>query len=410
MVAYDVDKAVVADCVFELLGASFPAPGSAQPLVITDPIGNIVGTTYKNGYGTNKVSGAQQWTFNGASDVIFASSDTLDNLDYITLEMAFNVNTYPTAPAMLACKIGNAAWPSNDAVGWEVFLDQYGRINIKRDQNGWTYNHYVTDGSTIDAGHSYFAQITWDCSGYSNAPVLYLSTDGAAPTVISLTADLSGTVTAWADDSGTALAVGNDRFGDANTHITLYLLRLHDQLLSATTTEGVLTGGDLFTNFTQSVWRYTTTAPVFNVKSDVVLTKVQATDLSFSLYKLTGQLRPMNTNTDSITWYALKDGSPIITHSTSDFSVALIPSVVMPATDATVAFSFVVHLTAAEVLFLASQIGVTHYAELTTGGGTVALTKGTLAVAITSVLPPPQIALTGVMRDATIDLRGSGLN
>ena len=412
IVAHDVDEAIVTYCVCEFLGASFPTPDSEEPRVITDYVGGVVGAAYKNDYGTNPISGAQQWAFSGASDVISASAGTLDNLDYITLELAFDLKALPSAPAMLVCKMGDAAWPTNDAIGWEVYIDQYGRLTIKRDQYGWVYNAYYTASSTLGAGRNYFLQITWDCVGYANAPVVYLSEDGAAPTVMSLTASPSGTVTAWADDSGTPLAVGNDAFGDASADITLYLLRLHNRILTATTTDGTLTGGDLFTNFTQSVWRYTTTAPVFFVNSDVVLTKVQATDLAFSLYKLTGQKRPMNTQTDSITWYAIKNGHRIITHSTSDFSVVLVPSTDAPATDCTIATSFVVHLTAAEVLFLASQNEVmTHYAELTTGGHTFASTSGGLAVTIPPVpIPPPQIALTGVMRDVAINLRGSGLN
>lgn len=390
MVVYDLDGAVTTNCLVEFIATSF-----ANSTTVTNAItgGSAYnGTAYSaSDFGIESASLSPKWTFSGASDIISVSPGTsINNLQKFTIEIHFYVHSMPSTGtvANLIGKASDAAWASG--IGWEIYLDEFGRINIKRDQYAWQYRAYSTATSTLLAGHTYFAQITWDCSEtatptqYTSVPVLYLSKDGAASTSESLTNSSAGTVTEWADDHLNSLTIGNFPHLDSAAAVTLYLVRLHDEILS---TE------DLTTNVTESQWRaFGPPRPVFNY--DATLIGGRYNDLTYTMVLSDNKTRlELNAATDSVVWTAVYDSAPIVTHTsdaaTDTHPVSILPILTSVVGETIIGTTFVVHLTPNDVVtILEAGSPVTHTAATTTGGDTYYTTPGLL----TGSLPVTNLA------------------
>ena len=242
MVTYDVDGAVVTNCVVEVIGASF-----ASSTTVTNA--GTGGATY-NGTAANAAdfgngkSGAQDWAFSGASDKItIPHGASVDNFSVGTWEIGFYLSNAATGSLQAIVDKGM------DSLGFSIYIGGGGNLYIERDQTASIYRLY-NNSSTFASGHYYFLQVTWDCTGYTNAPVVKLSTDGGAPVTLTMSNGSSGTVTAFANDSAIPVTLGNSAANAYHESATIFFYRYHNVLVAT---------GDLTTNFNASVWRLAST-------------------------------------------------------------------------------------------------------------------------------------------------------
>lgn len=126
-------------------------------------------------------------------------------------------------------------------------------------------------------------------------------------------------------------------------------------------------------------------------------------DVVFNMQDTTGQPFKLDTRTNKVTWVVvkLKDSTPIVTHSTSDNSVVIVPSMTSP----TISSTFVVHMTPNDVQTLqnaATSAGLTHYATISTPTKAYKTTVGNVIV---SGVPPTPTA-TSITISAPDTVRG----
>ena len=249
MTLYDVDGAIVTDCIIEFIGDSFPnTTNNYQPVTNVGTGGAAYNGTTRLGsqgeYGLGP-SGAKCWHLTAVDYdwISFPAGSLTNNLSALTCELAFYINIYTT----------NGAIASKCSTSWNTGLSfiveqASGKLMMFRaTTDGYIY--YETPGGIFSQGHAYFVQITWDMSSTSNAPTCIVSVDGGASTTYTypttLTKGSAGSSTAWADDSSTTGYLGSN-YTTYPSAVTLYLMRLHDVIVAP---------GDLTTNLNASNWR-----------------------------------------------------------------------------------------------------------------------------------------------------------
>ena len=254
-ITVDVDGADITDCIIEYIGDSFPDTTSNYQPVTNAGNGGATynGTTRLGSHGEYGVggSGAKRWNFTSADYdwISYPAGELTNNLEELTCEIAFYTDEAFTNGAIVSkC---STSWNT----GWSIILEaSTGKLMMFRaTTDGYIY--YETPGSIISQGHAYFVQITWDMSSTSNAPSCVISEDGAAPTTYTypttLTKGSSGSSTTWADDSATTGYIGSN-YTAYPSNITLYVLRLHNALLSP---------AQLTVNLEASKWRIAAAPP-----------------------------------------------------------------------------------------------------------------------------------------------------
>jgi len=177
------------------------------------------GTAYDNDY-TVLPSGATAFAFDTSDDLITIPHGTaINNFSLITLEFIFYVGRGVTTLDFAA---------KGDQWGITVNTDWGGYISISRYNNDWSGKVMYTFGSLgLVAGGWNDLQITWDCSGYSNVPILKLNNVARTMTANGST----GTVTAWLDDSAQNFTLWN--LGNLSPASgVLALFRWHNAILS----------------------------------------------------------------------------------------------------------------------------------------------------------------------------------
>ena len=242
MVTYDVDGAIVTNCVVEFIGTSFPSSGTTITNAGTGGA-TYNGTAAYTAFSEYQVapSGAQAWALSQAAiDYIsFPYGTAINNPTYITCEIAFACNQL-SGGALISRRT------SGSVAGFIVQTNSDGSISVTRGKSTSAYRKYNSPASELALGHNYFLQITWDCSGYTNTPIVMLSTDGGTPASLTMTYAGTGTTNSWVSDSTTNTLIGALTTSSSTSADEIFLYRLHTVILSA---------GDLTTNFNASVWR-----------------------------------------------------------------------------------------------------------------------------------------------------------
>ena len=224
MVSYDVDGAIVTNCVVEFIGPSFPVPTSTAIDNIGTGGATYDGTAADNDYLLAQ-SGAQTFKMSDATDIISVPHGaSIDNFVTATWEIGFYLNAVSGTHNMyLVGKVNSSNY------GFRIYLDYTdGSIIIWRDGSTSVYRAYGSGTGLFSAGHRYYVAVTWDCTGYASAPVVYISTDGGAPSSKTMYHISSGTVTAWLTDATGNMSLANRATDSARaTDLTLYFYRYH---------------------------------------------------------------------------------------------------------------------------------------------------------------------------------------
>lgn len=225
---YDVDGAIVTNCVVEYIGDSFPASG-----VTIDNVGSLGadcdGTATDNDIVTLP-SGAPAFAMNDATDTITIPENTgIDNFTNITLEFLIKVGS----------DVNDGVYALLEKDAWMCQFATWGggTVEMFHYNESWGQRKASAASCGMTAGNLYFIQITWDNNPTSTA-VIKLNN-------VSKTVTMSGTATTWQPDSS-ASAHLMKAWGDSHDH-TIALFRWHSEKLS---------DANLTTNHNASKWRY----------------------------------------------------------------------------------------------------------------------------------------------------------
>ncbi len=362
MVTYDVDGAIITNAPVVFIGTSFPTTGTA---LVNAGTGSTTynGTANANRHVTAK-SGCDAWKTTATSDYISVPHGAaIDNFTYLTIEIGFYLDSIPSQNTMLVSK------DASGGCGWSLYMKSTGILSLWRDDGTCTYWRDYTIPA-LTAGHYYYVQVTWDCSGYTNAPIFKLSTDGAARTTPSVTNASSGTTTAWYSDSSNNLYIGNYTSASDCPTYTLDFVRIHTVIVA---------DADLTTNFNASVWRLSSSFQERTVPNVAAATTAQ------TLGSAVTAVTPPNVAVATTATQALTIGTPNVAVATLAPTIGETDTIAAPAPPniavATTLNTFAIGITestppnvAAAIASIAQAVGLTQPTPPNVAAATTAIT------------------------------------
>ena len=193
------------------------------------------GTTADNDYALQS-TGATSFVFNDTTDYLSVPHGTpVDNLGAHTWEFGFQYNVLRTGYVFY--KGGS----------YYCAISASGTFTLRRLDTAGGSNYYqYTIGITFKVGSFYDIQVAWDATNITNVPVIKVN--NVAQTV---TPALTGSVTAWQNDSASNLIIGNST-GSSAMAWTIYFERLHSRVLS---------DWELQNNYAADKWRFFPNTP-----------------------------------------------------------------------------------------------------------------------------------------------------